>query len=133
MAVKPFTNTAKHVVFIGTTLVPPGETRFVDERLLASERSQSSGAAQPPDPLTELLKKNVSGVIAGIEDLTIDDLEKLGDLEQLGQHRKGVLSAISERILSLSSNMQGDGMDSFFGGNEQGTDDNSGGQDSHAQ
>jgi hypothetical protein len=41
----------------------------------------------------------VKSVTGALPDLSAEQVEKLGELEQVGQNRKGVLSAIAEILL----------------------------------
>ena len=58
----------------------------------------------------ELLKGNVAQVVDAIPGLSIEDLTRLGDLEQTGGQRKGVLGAIAARLLDESSQQQEGGL-----------------------
>lgn len=101
----PVTNNTKMNLYVGSNIVPPGETRDFPEshvphhlRPQADEPVREQGA--PADPLGEMLKSSVKEISAGLDGLSTDDIERLGDLEQAGQARKGVLSAVSEALLA---------------------------------
>ena len=57
-----------------------------------------------------MLKGNVAEVVAKLPELSLDDIERLGDLEQTGQQRKGILGAIAERLLAEASKNEGGGL-----------------------
>lgn len=104
----PYHNTQNHAVFIGGVMVPSGETRLVDGSLLPPVPHQHPETVAA-DPLAELLKGKVDEITAQLEHLSLDELERLGDMEQTGQQRKGVLGAVAERLLALSAEQQEQG------------------------
>lgn len=106
----PYYNDHPHAVFIGAVMIPPGHTRLVDAALLPQPEPTPIDPPPPTDPLVELLKGNVSQIVAGLDGLSIEELTRLGDLEQTGGQRKGVLSAIAEHLLKESSQQQGGGL-----------------------
>lgn len=107
----PFYNDADHMVFMGGVMVPPGETRLVDESLL---QPASAPAAEDDDgttdhiqdKLVELLKNKQDDVLKALPDLSLEEVELLGDLEQAGQARKGILGAVAERLLASAAEQQ---------------------------
>ena len=99
----PVSNTSAMPIYVGAAMIPPGETRHFDEQdvphhLRPAPVAEAAPQA-PADPLAELLKGNVAAVVAALPDLTDADVERLGELEQAGQARKGVLSAVAEELL----------------------------------
>jgi hypothetical protein len=102
------TNTGKNTMYVGTASIPPGETRHVDPAYLPVHmrpKQPKPMAAMPGDPLDELLAGGVKSIIAAIPGLTINDLERLGELEQKKGDgaRKTLLSAIGEALLERAS------------------------------
>jgi hypothetical protein len=94
-------NNTKMNLYVGSNIVPPGETRDFPEsqvphHLRPQEESPAKEPAAPADPLAELLKGTVKEVVAVLKGMPLADIEKLGELEQAGQARKGVLSAIAD-------------------------------------
>lgn len=105
----PVINNTSMSIYVGSNIVPPGETRDFPEsqvpmhlRLADAESNPAETEAniQPEDPLVELLRHKIADVEAALPGLSDTDLERLGELEQLNDNpRKGVLSAIGEEIL----------------------------------
>ena len=106
----PYYNDQPHAIFVGAVMIPPGHTRLVDAALLPQPEAEPAPPSQPADPLVELLKGNVAQVVDAIPGLSIEDLTRLGDLEQTGGQRKGVLGAIAARLLDESSQQQEGGL-----------------------
>ncbi|WP_374537172.1 hypothetical protein [Chitinimonas taiwanensis] len=103
MKMKPFTNDTDHVIYLGNATIPPGQTRDVEETLHPnfSAEPNAPAEAEPTDPWVELLKGTVATVSAGLDGLSVDELNELGDAERACQNRKGVLGAIAEKIMAL--------------------------------
>lgn len=103
----PVTNDTKNYLSVGAVLIPPGETRHFEKEdvphHLRPQTAESKPEDIPLDPLAELLKGNVASVAASLPDMSVFDIERLGDLEQQGQARKGVLSAIAEILLTKAA------------------------------
>lgn len=102
------TNTGKNTLYVGTASIPPGETRHVDPAYLPVHmrpKLPKPAAPLPADPLNELLAGGVKNIIAAIPGLSINDLERLGELEQKKGDgaRKTLLSAIGEALLERAS------------------------------
>lgn len=100
----PVSNTTAMPMYVGATMIPPGETFHFDEEVvphhLRPAPAEEAAADVPLDPLADILSGTVPTITAALADLTIEQIERLGDLEQAGQARKGVLSAVSEVLLS---------------------------------
>ncbi|OSI20393.1 hypothetical protein [Neisseria dumasiana] len=147
----PYFNSEDHIIFVGGVMVPPNETRLVEESFIpfsgstadsepaqngevrqqGSEpaqngevRQQGSEPAQngevrqqgsEPDnggavvidreKLSELLKQKQDDVLKVLPDLSFEEIEVLGGLEQEGQARKGILGAVAERLLEHAAGM----------------------------
>lgn len=99
----PFTNEGKTVVHIGNVTVMPGHTRDVEEHDIPDFKSEVPAEKEKTDPLAEFLLRNVKDVVAALAGLSLAEVERLGELEQLGQKRKGVLNAIAETLLVRAS------------------------------
>jgi len=102
-------NNTKMGIYVGSNLVPPGETRDFPESMVPQHlrpKAEEAPVEKPvEDPLGEMLKGNVASVVALLPGMSAADIEKLGELEQAGQARKGVLSAIAEIQLSRAELM----------------------------
>lgn len=105
----PVHNKTAMPIYVGAAMVFPGETRHFDEHevphhLRPQEEAPAKKQAAPADPLAGMLKGTVKEVTAGLDGLLTGDLEKLGELEQSGQARKGVLSVIADLLLTRAVN-----------------------------
>lgn len=102
----PYHNDSDKYVHIGATMIAPNDTRDVEETEIPGYTAPGAVAkvAAPADPLGGLLKGNVASVTAALADLPLADVEKLGELEQAGQHRKTLLAAIAEELLNRAAN-----------------------------
>jgi hypothetical protein len=103
----PVTNNGKTMMYVGSSIIPPGETRHFDENEVPPSLRPT-----PPDlpttpglplsgeeALAEQLLGTVADIAAALSDMALADIERLGELEQTGQARKGVLAAIAETLL----------------------------------
>jgi hypothetical protein len=101
----PVHNNTGMPIYVGTSMILPGETRHFHEHEVPHHLRPAAPPAESPveppaDPMADLLKSNVSDVQSALPGLSDADLERLGELEQLSSSpRKGVLSAVSEEIL----------------------------------
>lgn len=104
----PVTNNTAMPIYVGAEMVPAGETRLFHEWLVPEHLKPQEAVAeapaeevQPPDAVAELSEKSAKDVIAAIEGLTDQQLERLGDLEQArgDRVRTTVLAAIAEANL----------------------------------
>lgn len=113
----PYFNDADHVVFMGGVMVPPGETRLVDEALIVpapaadDDGGNDDGAVDSTDSfdtakLEELLKGKQEDVLKALPGLSLDEVEALGDLEQEGKARQGILGAVAERLLESAADSE---------------------------
>lgn len=103
----PVTNNTAMPIYVGAEMVPAGETRLFHESQVpehlrpAAEPQPADEAPAQPDAVAELADKPAKDVIAGLETLTTEQLERLGELEQAkgDKARSTVLAAVSELIL----------------------------------
>ena len=105
MISKPYFNDTNHVVFLGGVMIPVGDTRLVDARLLPepvmAAVSTPEGAAAID--LEALLQGTVAEVMLVLPDLSREEVEQLGELEQMGQARRGILGPVADRLLSSAN------------------------------
>lgn len=101
MGLKYVENTGRNVMFVGGKMIPPGEGREVDERLLPPElRDPAPATAAPVEPsmaelLQKLLKGNAKSVVAALPDLSADALAMVEQIEGSdGSSRKTVVEAV---------------------------------------
>lgn len=118
----PYFNSDDHIVFIGGVMVPPNETRLVEESFIPSASTADSEPVQngevrqqgsEPDnggavevdreKLVELLTRKQEEVLKELPGLGLQEIEVLGDLEQEGKARQGILGAVAERLLESAA------------------------------
>jgi hypothetical protein len=108
----PVENNTAMPIYVGSNMIPPGEIRDLPISQVPPHLRPPEPAAvveeATPDPLTELLEHNVKTVVAALDSLSIEQIEKLGEMEQAGAARRGVLSAIAEKLLSAAGNPAAD-------------------------
>jgi hypothetical protein len=104
----PVENNTAMPIYVGSNMIPPGETRDLPISQVPPHLRPPEPAAveevATSDPLTELLSHNVKTVVDSLDSMSIGDIEKLGEMEQAGSARKTVLSAIAEKLLSAAGN-----------------------------
>lgn len=101
----PVTNNTAMPMYVGSNMVPPGETRdFPESQVPAHLRPAAEPVAEDlkpsEDPVAALAAGTVKDAVEQIPGLSLADLERLGELEQLGKARASLLSAISDALLS---------------------------------
>lgn len=104
----PVHNPSMMPMYVGSTMILPGETRHFDEQdvphHLRPQKEEQAAAPVIDDPFAELLKGTVKDVVVALAGMTTADIEQLGELEQQGQQRKGILSAIAELLMNRAAN-----------------------------
>ncbi|HLP97483.1 MAG TPA: hypothetical protein VK149_03460 [Sideroxyarcus sp.] len=100
----PVHNKTAMPMYVGATMILPGETRHFDEHEvphhLRQKQEEEQSAPALNNPLADLLKGSVAEVVAALAGMNAADIERVGDLEQQGKARKGILSAIAEKLLN---------------------------------
>lgn len=103
----PVTNNGNSLMFIGSTVIPPGETKhFPLDELPAEFRPavQDAPPENPPNALDELLALSVNDIVAKFGVTKTEDLEKIGELEQAAEKpRKSLLTKIAEELLKRAA------------------------------
>ena len=106
----PVTNNTKMNLYVGSNIVPPGETRDFPESQVPHHLRPATVEEEKveviKDLLVELLLANVKDVTAALAGMATADVERLGELEQAGQNRKTLLSAIAEELLNRAANAE---------------------------
>ncbi|KAF0812795.1 hypothetical protein IGB42_02638 [Andreprevotia sp. IGB-42] len=101
----PVTNTGRGLMYIGSAIIAPGETRhfYPDElppHLRPRDPADPDPRPEPPELEAVLLTGTVGTIVKALPDLSDAQLDHLGELEQLAPNpRKGVLSAVAEELL----------------------------------
>lgn len=105
-------NGGKEAMYVGGKMIPPGETRHFEPHELPPHLRPQAPSADPEttdNPLAELLKKKVADVVAALPDLSDEDLQRLGGLEQVASKpRTSLLGAIAEETLKRAGSGQDD-------------------------
>lgn len=98
------TNETAMPLYVGSNMVPAGETRDFPESQVPPHLRPAAEPQVAPDEtsadlVAELVAGTVKSAIEQIPALSLADLERLGELEQTGQARVTLLSAISDELL----------------------------------
>lgn len=108
MAEVPVKNYGKIDMHIGGKLIPAGETKFVDERFVATKQAPPETPAETePNPVLDILKQNVKQVAEALAAVSAEDLDALELAESAAENpRKGVLEAVNIERLSRANEVQ---------------------------
>lgn len=106
MATKYIENDTDSPIYVGGRMIPPGEGRDVDERMLHPDMREAPaadlGAPEPTldEQLEQLRLKGVKTITEGLPSFKQEALDRLYELESLGEMpRKTLLASIdAERI-----------------------------------
>ncbi|MCB5187375.1 hypothetical protein LG200_05070 [Methylobacillus caricis] len=104
----PVSNTTDCPIWVGASMVAPGETRHFYPHEVPPEFRPAEAPVEEPaadtDPLADLLELSIKAIKAQFGTLTFEQLEKLGELEQLKETpRSSLLSEIGNELLTRSS------------------------------
>jgi hypothetical protein len=103
----PVENKTKMPIYVGSAMIPPGETRHFDEHEVPHHLRPVPVAeettVEQDSPLADLLKGTVGTVVAALADMQAADIEQIEALEASGQNRKGVMGAIREELLNRAA------------------------------
>lgn len=95
---KAIENKTQMPMFVAGMMIPPGETRLIEDDMLPPEHREKAPIPAPEipaDPLVELLEQNAKTVVAALDGISSEDLARLQLLETEGKARKTVLEAIA--------------------------------------
>lgn len=97
-------NTPKFIKLLGAAgsiMIPPGESRTFEPHEIPKMYHDTVLAEKIPNtnPIIEVLNAKVPQVIAGLADLSGDELDQLEKAEISGKNRKGIIDAITEERL----------------------------------
>ncbi|MBU1692289.1 MAG: hypothetical protein KJ958_05480 [Gammaproteobacteria bacterium] len=111
----PVTNNTAMPIYVGSSMVPAGETRHFDIDHVPLHLRPVAAEVEAPfaldnNALVALIGESVKNIIEAFPTLTLEELEQIGEIEQLGQNRKTLLSAIATEILKR----EGDSNLEFF-------------------
>lgn len=101
----PIENKGKSPIYVAGVMIPDGETRHFDiEQLPPEYRPQQEAAIAPVPPLVspleEILRAPVKTVLAGVDALTLEELQALIALEQAAEKpRSTLVSALQAEVL----------------------------------
>lgn len=100
----PVTNNTEMPIYVGAAMIPPGDTRHFDVDQVPHHLRPVAAAPVEIAPaasglLVALLEKSVAHIKEEFHSLTLEELEQMGELEQFGQARKSLLSALADEIM----------------------------------
>lgn len=104
----PVHNPNDHPIYVGTSMILPGETRHFDKHELPKHQwPKEDGEAvetQPADLVADLLKLTVREVVEAFSGISGDDLNRLESLENASPSpRKTLLAALVEERLKRAA------------------------------
>ncbi|MES1977300.1 MAG: hypothetical protein V4451_04645 [Pseudomonadota bacterium] len=100
---KHVTNTSSNCMFVGSTMIPPGESRTVEVPDEVAAPVVANGEPSLDDRLKIILAGNVASVLAELPTLTQEALDRAVLLEKDGGNRKGVLNGIDAELLTRAN------------------------------
>ncbi|MEW6647198.1 MAG: hypothetical protein AB1450_08375 [Pseudomonadota bacterium] len=106
----PVSNNTQMPIYVGSNMVPPGETRdFPESQVPPHLRPAAHVAETAPapgndgDPLLELLDKPIKEITPLLTALTDDELTRLEVAENAGKTRSTLIAAIAEEKLKRAA------------------------------
>lgn len=107
----PVENKSEMAIYVGATMIPPGEIRHFYEHELPPEFKPVQDAApeqlEEVNPLVGLLDLSIAKIELQFAELSTEQLEKLGELEQLRENpRQTLLSKIAAELLTRASRLE---------------------------
>lgn len=118
MGTKHISNDGPNAIYVGGKMIAPGEGRDIDERDLPPELRDAPVVVAEPAPsldddLQALRGESVHAIEAQLAGMTLEALERLGELEgEAKRPRKSLLEAISdERLRRANERLQSDDLD----------------------
>lgn len=106
----PIKNSGKTDLFIGSSCIPPDETRFFPENIVPPHMLPKPQAVKPKvavDPVTELLKLKVNDIKKALPGLSVDDLKAVSAAEsERDKPRTSILSAVDELLLESATQQE---------------------------
>ena len=106
----PVENKTAMPIYVAGCMIPAGETRHFSKDQVPQQFWPAAVAPVAPpqeDRIAALLEHNVGTVVAALPALSKEEIERLGELEQTGQARKGVLSVVAEVLLKSAAAPEG--------------------------
>lgn len=106
-----FTNTTSRPMYVGSDMIPPGETRDFPESAVPPHLRSAPVPPETPapasDPLADLLDMSATTVIEnirgrgqnGVPVIADEELARVEAIETAGKNRKTVLAALAEETL----------------------------------
>lgn len=98
----PVKNTTHMPIYVGSSMVPPGEIRHFPEHQVPDHlrpRAEKVVADEAPTAITAILDKNIPEITPLLEGLTDDELAEIKAAEENGKTRTGLMKAIGEEEL----------------------------------
>lgn len=96
-------NTTPNAMYVGNSMIPPGEGRMVEVSDVATEPEAEAPGPSIDELVTELLKGTVAKVSEALPGLTHEALDRAELLEAEGANRTTLLAAIGAEKLHRSN------------------------------
>ncbi len=102
----PVKNTGATMLFVGSTMIPPGETRILPDHHVPAHLRPVTEVEAPAeiDPIADLLAETVPNITAELPGLPDEFLLQLRAAEEASENPRSTLSAaIAEVLLKRAS------------------------------
>ena len=118
MKQKPYTNSTNNYLTIGSTLIAPGQTRMVDERLIPGFCRSSDRNEPVPEKtrLQQIAEQNVPEVVEELPNLSLEELDQLAAMDGRVGVQKGIANEKLERAKAVQDSGKNDSSDASSNG-----------------
>jgi hypothetical protein len=100
-------NTGKSPLYVGSTMIPPGEGKLVEVPDQAPRVVAIDTGPNLVELMAQLLEKSVAQILPDLPGLTNEALDLAESQERAGKHRKTLIEAIqAERIARANAKLQ---------------------------
>lgn len=99
---KAIENPTQMPIFVAGMMIPPGETRLIEDDMLPPEHRQEAPIPEPEAPkdrIAEIADMKVDLILPILPDMSSEELARLQQLETEGKSRKTILEAIAAEVL----------------------------------
>lgn len=114
MATKFIHNPGPNILFVGSTMIAPGDGRDIDTMFLPPEHQDAPEPAPEQKPSTlhddvaELLGEKVANIVATLPNISFEALDLAEQMEAEGKKRATLLAAMAnERLRRASDKVDG--------------------------
>ncbi len=106
----PVTNNKKHPIYVGSVMVPAGETRVFPRSQVPPHLLPAVELPKPEpeqDPVLTILDHKIAHIVEMFPSFSNEELAKLKHAEEAGNTRKGLMAAIAEEELRRANEKAG--------------------------